>query len=115
MTDTYGGALTPREIHQAINSLIFLYPGMRDFVCISRFVPTPAFHLVTNPPCMTGQSITLTERSVSKPARACFLTEKRQTSWEELYKVYEDVQGIHADSFLTLADWLPVSAAMMHI
>ncbi|HEA4889805.1 TPA: NTPase, partial [Escherichia coli] len=64
VTDTYGAALsTPREIHQAINSLIFLYPGMRDFVyfpdlCLLQLIR------VTNPALYDWTEHYLTERSV---------------------------------------------------
>lgn len=87
MTDTYGAALsTPREIHQAINSLIFLYPGMRDFVyfpdlCLLQLIR------VTNPALYDWTEHYLTERSVIETGQVCFLTERKQTSGRGLSDV----------------------------
>jgi hypothetical protein len=129
VTDTYGAALsTPREIHQAINSLIFLYPGMRDFVyfpdlCLLQLIR------VTNPALYDWTEHYLTERSVIEAGQGMLSDGEKQTS-EGAYQMYEDVQGIkcrlvsdtcrldpgisgHNDEYLNLFE--PVSEDFRHI
>ncbi len=107
VTDTYGGALsTPREIHQAINSLIFLYPGMRDFVyfpdlCLLQLIR------VTNPALYDWTEHYLTERSVIETGQGMLSDREKADFREELIRSMKTFRASNADSFLTLADWLP--------
>lgn len=107
VTDTYGAALsTPREIHQAINSLIFLYPGMRDFVyfpdlCLLQLIR------VTNPALYDWTEHYLTERSVIETGQGMLGDEEKKNFKEGLIRCMKMLKASNADSFLTLADWIP--------
>ncbi|EOV9555963.1 P-loop NTPase fold protein [Cronobacter turicensis] len=107
VTDTYGAALsTPREIHQAINSLIFLYPGMRDFVyfpdlCLLQLVR------VTNPALYDWTEHYLTERSVIETGQGILSDREKADFREELLRCMKMLRTSNADSFLTLAEWSP--------
>lgn len=107
VTDTYGAALsTPREIHQAINSLIFLYPGMRDFVyfpdlCLLQLIR------VTNPGLYDWIEHYLTERSVVETGQGRLAPGEKETFQDELIENMKVFRASSASSFLTLADWLP--------
>ncbi|MEN0578929.1 P-loop NTPase fold protein [Phytobacter palmae] len=107
VTDTYGAALsTPREIHQAINSLIFLYPGMRDFVyfpdlCLLQLIR------VTNPALYDWTEHYLTERSVIETGQGMLAEQEKTAFREELIRCMAMFRASNADSFLTLADWIP--------
>ncbi|HHA1350227.1 TPA: P-loop NTPase fold protein [Enterobacter ludwigii] len=107
VTDTYGAALsTPREIHQAINSLIFLYPGMRDFVyfpdlCLLQLIR------VTNPALYDWTEHYLTERSVIENGQGMLSNGEKAGFREGLIRCMKMLKASNADSFLTLADWIP--------
>ncbi|EFL9247417.1 exclusion suppressor FxsA [Escherichia coli] len=107
VTDTYGAALsTPREIHQAINSLIFLYPGMRDFVyfpdlCLLQLIR------VTNPALYDWTEHYLTERSVIEAGQGMLSDGEKADFREGLIRCMKTFRASNADSFLTLADWIP--------
>lgn len=107
VTDTYGAALsTPREIHQAINSLIFLYPGMRDFVyfpdlCLLQLIR------VTNPALYDWTEHYLTERSVIETGQGMLSDGEKADFREGLIRCMKMLRASNADSFLTLADWIP--------
>ncbi|EJK9926286.1 P-loop NTPase fold protein [Cronobacter sakazakii] len=107
VTDTYGAALsTPREIHQAINSLIFLYPGIRDFVyfpdlCLLQLVR------VTNPALYDWTEHYLTERSVIETGQGILSDREKADFREELLRCMKMLRTSNADSFLTLAEWIP--------
>lgn len=107
VTDTYGAALsTPREIHQAINSLIFLYPGIQDFVyfpdlCLLQLI------LVTNPDLYDWTEHYLTERAVVETGQGTLTDGEKGAFQDELIKCMKIFRASHASSFLTLADWLP--------
>ncbi|ELS5788015.1 hypothetical protein R5P40_005234, partial [Escherichia coli] len=107
VTDTYGAALsTPREIHQAINSLIFLYPGMRDFVyfpdlCLLQLIR------VTNPALYDWTEHYLTERSVIETGQGMLSDGEKADFREGLIRCMKTFRASNADSFLTLADWIP--------
>ncbi|WP_336766954.1 KAP family P-loop NTPase fold protein [Pantoea ananatis] len=107
VTDTYGAALsTPREIHQAINSLIFLYPGMRDFVyfpdlCLLQLIR------VTNPALYDWAEHYLTERSVIETGQGMLSNVEKAEFREELIRCMKMMRASNADSYLTLAEWIP--------
>lgn len=107
VTDTYGAALsTPREIHQAINSLIFLYPGMRDFVFFPDLCMLQLIR-VTNPALYDWTEHYLTERSVIETGLGMLSDREKTVFREELIRCMKTFRASNADSFLTLADWLP--------
>lgn len=107
VTDTYGAALsTPREIHQAINSLIFLYPGMQDFVyfpdlCLLQLIR------VTNPALYDWTEHYLTERSAVETGQGALADGEKDTFQQELIPLMKVFRASHASSFMTLAEWIP--------
>lgn len=107
VTDTYGAALsTPREIHQAINSLIFLYPGMRDFVyfpdlCLLQLIR------VTNLGLYDWTEHYLTERSVIETGQGMLADGEKTIFQEELIRCMKLFKASNADSFLTFSEWIP--------
>ncbi|MXV05449.1 P-loop NTPase fold protein [Enterobacter sp. ABFQC] len=107
VTDTYGAALsTPREIHQAINSLIFLYPGMRDFIyfpdlCLLQLIR------VTNPGLYDWTEHYLTERAAVETGQGALADGEKDTFQQELIPLMKVFRASHASSFLTLAEWIP--------
>lgn len=107
VTDTYGAALsTPREIHQAINSLIFLYPGMRDFVyfpdlCLLQLIR------VTNPALYDWTEHYLTERAAVETGQGALADGEKDTFQKELIPLMKVFRASHASSFMTLAEWIP--------
>lgn len=107
VTDTYGAALsTPREIHQAINSLIFLYPGMRDFVyfpdlCLLQLIR------VTNPALYDWTEHYLTERAVVETGQGALAEGEKEMFQQELITLMKMFRASGASSYLTLAKWIP--------
>lgn len=107
VADTYGAAFsTPREIHQAINSLIFLYPEMRDFVyfpdlCLLQLIR------VTNPALYDWTEHYLTERSVIETGQGMLSDREKADFRNALIRCMKMLRASNADSFLTLADWIP--------
>ncbi|WP_320699772.1 KAP family P-loop NTPase fold protein [Enterobacter bugandensis] len=107
VTDTYGAALsTPREIHQAINSLIFLYPGMRDFVyfpdlCLLQLIR------VKNPALYDWAEHYLTERSVIETGQGMLSDGEKSDFRKGLIRCMKMQRASNADSYLSLAEWLP--------
>lgn len=105
--DTYGAALsTPREIHQAINSLLFLYPGMKDFVYFPDLCMLQLIR-VTNPALYDWAEHYLTERSVIENGHGILADREKITFREELIRCMKMFRASNADSFVTLAEWLP--------
>ena len=107
VTDTYGVALsTPREIHQAVNSLIFLYPGMRDFVyfpdlCLLQIIR------VTNPGLYDWTEHYLTDRAVVETGQGTLADGEKDIFQQDLIKLMKVFRASHASSLMTLADWVP--------
>lgn len=107
VADTYGAALsTPREIHQAMNSLIFLYPGMQDFVyfpdlCLLQLIR------VTNPGLYDWTEHYLTERAVVDTGQGALADGEKETFQKELILLMKVFRASHASSFITLSEWIP--------
>ncbi|MEN4797920.1 KAP family P-loop NTPase fold protein [Pantoea agglomerans] len=107
VTDVYGAALsTPREIHQAVNSLIFLYPGMRDFVyfpdlCLLQLIR------VTNPGLYDWTEHYLTERAVIETGQGALAEGEREVFQQELINLMRLFRASNASSFSELAEWIP--------
>ncbi|MDM2857205.1 P-loop NTPase fold protein [Citrobacter sp. Cpo071] len=107
VSDTYGAALsTPREIHQAMNSLTFLYPGMRDFVyfpdlCLLQLIR------VTNPALYDWTEHYLTERAVVETGQGALADGEKELFQQELVTLLKRFRASGASSFLTLANWIP--------
>ncbi|MQB56050.1 P-loop NTPase fold protein [Rahnella sp. RcJ3] len=107
VTDTYGAALsTPREIHQAINTLIFLYPGMRDFVyfpdlCLLQLIR------ITNPGLYDWTEHYLTERAVVETGQGGLAEGEKEVFQQELITLTKMFRASKASSFTTLAKWIP--------
>ncbi|MEJ5174613.1 KAP family P-loop NTPase fold protein [Erwinia sp. MYb416] len=107
VTDTYGAALsTPREIHQAINSLIFLYPGMRDFVyfpdlCLLQLIR------VTNPGLYDWTEHYLTERAIVETGQGALAEGEEEVFRQELKALMKMFRASSASSFTALAEWIP--------
>lgn len=107
VADNYGTALsTPREIHQAINSLIFLYPGMQDFVyfpdlCLLQLIR------VTNPGLYDWTEHYLTERAVVETGQGALTDGEDENFKQELITLLKVFRASSANSFVTLANWLP--------
>lgn len=107
IADTYGATLsTPREIHQAINSLIFLYPGMKDFVyfpdlCLLQLIR------VTNPALYDWTEHYLTERAAVETGQGALADGEKENFQRELITLMKMFRASNASSFMILAEWIP--------
>ncbi|MGE6471059.1 hypothetical protein [Serratia proteamaculans] len=89
-----------------MNSLIFLYPGMQDFVyfpdlCLLQLIR------VTNPGLYDWTEHYLTERAVVDTGQGALADGEKETFQKELILLMKVFRASHASSFITLSEWIP--------
>ncbi|WP_158251416.1 P-loop NTPase fold protein [Pantoea sp. ICBG 985] len=107
VADIYGEPLTtPREVTQAINSLRFLYPGMRDYVCFPDLCLLQLLRVV-NPDLYAWVEHYLTERAIVESKDGRLSEGEQQEMSASLSRALTRFTTHAARSPWALGEWVP--------